>query len=147
MTLALADRAFLAAVAVTVLIGALMSKLLSRDQILSAVDITTEDVDVPEWGGTVRVRGLTGTDRDRFEAAMMNLKSAKPNARQQVNTENFRARLVQASVVDEDGMRLFTQKDVQALGEKSAAALDRVMTVAMRLSGLTEKDADELEGN
>ncbi|ANZ42495.1 hypothetical protein BBK82_04985 [Lentzea guizhouensis] len=123
-----------------------MSTLLSRDEILSAVDITTEDVDVPEWGGRVRVRGLTGTDRDRFESAMLN-RNGKGNARHQVNTDNFRARLVMASVVDEDGRRMFSERDVRALGEKSAAALDRVMTVAMRLSGLTQKDADELEGN
>ena len=120
--------------------------LLSRDQILSAVDIVTEDVEVPEWGGTVRVRGLTGTDRDRFEAAMVNVRGKGGNRSQQVNTENFRARLVLASVVDEDGKRMFTERDVKALGEKSAAALDRVMTVALRLSGLPETDAEVLEG-
>ncbi len=57
------------------------------------------------------------------------------------------ARLVAASIVDEDDKRVFSQSDVKALGEKSAAALDRVMAVAMRLSGLTEEDAEELEGN
>ena len=44
---------------------------LSRDDILKAEDLTTEEVDVPEWGGTVLVRGLTGRERDEFEASVM----------------------------------------------------------------------------
>lgn len=123
-----------------------MGTFLSRDQILSAVDITTEDVEVPEWGGTVRVKGLSGAERDRVEAAMMSARTSKGKSRQ-VNTDNFRARLVAASIVDADGARMFRDTDVKALGEKSAAALDRVMTAAMRLSGLNDEDAEELTGN
>ena len=43
---------------------------LTRDQILAVSDIQTEEVHVPEWGGTVLVRGLTGAERDEFEAGM-----------------------------------------------------------------------------
>ena len=39
---------------------------LSRDAILQREDIKTEDVEVPEWGGTVRVRGMSGVQRDAF---------------------------------------------------------------------------------
>ena len=34
--------------------------LLTRDAILAAADIQTETVPVPEWGGEVAVRPLTG---------------------------------------------------------------------------------------
>ena len=44
---------------------------LSRDAILQREDIKTEDVEVPEWGGTVRVRGMTGVQRDAFEASLI----------------------------------------------------------------------------
>ena len=44
---------------------------LTRDAILQATDLTFEDVAVPEWGGVVRVRGLTGTERDAFEASVV----------------------------------------------------------------------------
>lgn len=31
---------------------------LSRDQILNAVDLPTEDFEVPEWGGTIHIKGV-----------------------------------------------------------------------------------------
>jgi len=127
-----------------------MSTYLSRDQILTAVDVRTEDVEVPEWGGTVRVRGMSGAQRDRFEAQLMDIKQAggggKPTSAG-VNSENFRAKLAAACLVDDKDEPLFTEKHVRVLGTKSGAALDRIMPVAMRLSGLSDKDATELEGN
>lgn len=115
--------------------------LLSRDQILGAEDIGTEDVPVPEWGGTVRVRGLSGRERDAYEAAMVQISA---NGARRVTMDNIRAGLVARSVVDAEGNRLFSDEDVKALGEKSGAALDRVWDVARRLSGLSEEDVEEL---
>ena len=45
--------------------------LLSKTAILAAQDLQTEDVEVPEWGGAVRVRSFTGRERDAFEAGMI----------------------------------------------------------------------------
>ena len=39
---------------------------------------------------------------------------------------------------------MFTDKDVKALGEKSANALQRVFDVAQKLSGITPDDVEEL---
>lgn len=117
--------------------------LLTRDAILKATDLPHEDVDVPEWGGTVRVRTLTGAERDQFEASIVELRGKK----RKINTANIRAKLVALSVVDEQGNRLFSDADVALLGKKSAAALDRVFAVAQRLSGVTEDDVEELEKN
>lgn len=125
-----------------------MSNLLTREAILDAPDINTEDVAVPEWGGTVRVKGLTGAGRDRFEAAMVGQSQGKGrNKSRQVNLDNIRARMAALSIVGEDGDRLFSEADVRSLGEKSAAALQRVFDVAQRLSGLSEDDVEELAGN
>lgn len=120
-----------------------MSRLLGRDAILAASDAVTEDVDVPEWGGTVRVLGLTGKERDEFEESML----VKRGKRRDVSLVNARAKLVSLAVVDEDGKRIFSDVDVAELGNKSAAALTRVYEVAARLSGLSDEDVDELEGN
>ena len=40
--------------------------LLNKEQIQSVSDLETQDVEVPEWGGTVRLKSLTGAERDRF---------------------------------------------------------------------------------
>lgn len=117
--------------------------LLTKDAILSANDLVTEDVDVPEWGGTVRVRSISGAERDAFEQAIVTRKGKSV----QTNLANIRAKMVALCVVDEGGQRLFTDADVVALGRKSAAALDRVFSVAQRLAGLTDEDVDELAEN
>lgn len=115
--------------------------LLSREQILGAEDRKTEDVAVPEWGGTVRVRGLSGIERDAYELSMVQLGA---DGSRQTRLDNLRGRLVAMACIDDEGNRIFTDADAHALGEKSAAALERVFDVARRLSGLTEDDVEEL---
>lgn len=114
--------------------------LLSRTAILTAQDLTYEDVHVPEWGGMVRVKGLTGAERDAFEVKSLTGKGKN----REVNIRNLRARLVQMSVIDENGDLLFREEDVLTLGSKSAAALDRVFAASQKLSRLTDEDVDEL---
>lgn len=115
-----------------------MTEYLSAEAILGADDLEAEDVAVPEWGGTVRVRGLSGTERDKLEARYS---GDKPR-------DNFRAALAAAALVDADDKRMFrSEAEVKRLGDRSSAALERVCNVAMRLSGLSDDDVAELEGN
>lgn len=118
-------------------------KILTRDAILQAEDLPRELVEVPEWGGCVYVRALTGAERDAFEASVVEQrgKSTKMNLR------NIRAKLVALTIVDEEGTRLFSDADVKLLGQKSAAALDKLFEVAQRLSGLKDEDVEELAKN
>jgi hypothetical protein len=116
---------------------------LGRDAILKASALKTEDVPVPEWGGSVLVRELRGRERDEWEGSL-----AVQRGQQMVpDTANMRAKLVAHSIVDADGEPLFTQRDVAALGELSAAALDRVFEVASRLSGLASAAVEEKAKN
>lgn len=117
--------------------------LLSREEILSADDRKTEEVEVPEWGGSVLVRTLSGKERDAYESGTITVKGGK----QVENFENLRARLVALCLVDEKGVRLFTAKDVTSLGNKSAAALQRVYNKCQELNAVTDKDVEELTEN
>ncbi|TDB88358.1 hypothetical protein E1264_11795 [Actinomadura sp. KC216] len=115
--------------------------LLSREQILAADDRTYEVVACPEWGGDVRLRSLTGAERDEWENSMIRQVGKK----QVANMRNARAKLVALSAVDGDGQLLFTPSDVIKLGSKNAAALDRLFETAQRLSGVTDEDMKEIE--
>jgi hypothetical protein len=119
--------------------------LLTRDQILAAPEAASvfEDVPVPEWGGVARVKALSGAERDRYEASLATQRGKK----MQMDMTNARARLVAIAVIDEAGQPLFSPRDAEALGEKSAAALDRVFDAAMRLAGMKATDLEELTGN
>ena len=116
---------------------------LSRDEILGADDIAYTEVDVPEWGGSVRVGAITGAARDRWELFLLNNRDA---GGKQIGA-NIRATLVAECAVDDEGKMLFTAADVVALGDKSGAALDRVFAAAKRHNRLSAADIEDLEKN
>ena len=113
---------------------------LTKDDILKAQDLKTEIVPVPEWGGEVTVKGMTGAERDKFEGSIVQTRGKD----QTLNMANIRAKLASMTICDEQGKRLFTEADVQQLSAKSAQALQRIFAVAQRLSGIGEDDVKEL---
>jgi hypothetical protein len=119
------------------------SKFLTRESILAAPDIETLEVDMPEWGGIVLIKPLSGAGRDAFEASVIEEKNGKTV----LKSQNFRARLVARCIVDEDGKRMFADEDITSLGRKSAKALSRLFDEVQKASGMTKEDVAELEGN
>ena len=109
-----------------------MVKILSKTDILGSHDMRIQTVDVPEWGGSVRLRTLTGTERDAFEATLVRVVDGK----RVPEMDNLRAKLLAATIVDEQDRQVFSASDVAALGRKSALALDRVFSVAQALNGM-----------
>jgi hypothetical protein len=110
------------------------------ETLLNKPDLTTEPVHVPEWDVTLYVRSLTGADRDAFELTCITQRGKN----KEVNLANIRARLLVFTVVDENGDRIFTEADAVKLGAKSSKVIDRLFTVAARLSGMTTTDVAEL---
>ena len=117
--------------------------ILNRQQILEADDYEFEDVPVPEWDGVVRVGTISANERDMFEKSIT---IERDDGKIGAIRETIRARLCAATIVDEDGNKLFTQDDIDVLGAKSAKAVDRVFAVAKKLNGIGEVDVKELEG-
>jgi hypothetical protein len=116
---------------------------LGRDAILDADDRKYDAVDCPEWGGKVRVRSLTGTQRDAYEGSLIEGRGAD----RKMNLANARAKMVVLAVVDGEGRQLFTADDVRALGRKNAAPIERIFDAARRLSGMSEEDVEKLTEN
>jgi len=116
---------------------------LSADAILAFDDTKIEDVDIPEWGGIIRLRSLSGRERDAFEASLR-VRDGKHTV---VALENYRAKLVARSAINPDtGARVFTDEQIHLLGEKNAAVLQRLYDVATALSGMEDAEED-LAGN
>lgn len=114
--------------------------MLTRQQILRQTKMKIVEVPIPEWGGSVYVLEMTGKERDNFEVAQLRGRGGSA----QQNMTNARAKLVAAVTVDKEGRRIFQDSDVRALGETSSKALTRIFRVATDLSGLTEKDMEDL---
>ncbi|NML55661.1 hypothetical protein HHL19_36420 [Streptomyces sp. R302] len=119
--------------------------LLTRAQIDEADDTVYEDVPVAEWGGEVRIIGMSGTDRNAYQTSLVHFgPNGKPIG---VNLDDRDARLLARCLVDEDGQPLYTLKEVGALGAKNGAVIERLAVVARRLSGIGERAVEEAEGN
>lgn len=114
--------------------------MLSRDDILNCSDLKSEIVDVPEWGGQVKVATMTARARDQFEASITRSGGG-------LDMKNVRAKLAVATLVDDSDQPLFTESDLEGLGQKSCAALDRVFAAAQRLNLITDKDVEGLAKN
>ncbi len=112
---------------------------LNRQAILAADDLKSEEVHVPQWGGSVRIRVMTGLERDELRMEFAKYSNGDAGA--------FAAVLVASCAVDDEGNRLFTMDDVAALRGKGAAALDGPAAVAMRLNGLGGKAHEEAVKN
>jgi hypothetical protein len=117
-----------------------MGLLLNKDEILAVNDLDTEDVSVPEWGGIVRLRVMTGTDLDGWEVASF-------NAQKKGGDLHVRAGLVARCAVDKQGKRLFTNKEAVELGKKSGKALNRLYEKALKMNGISEEESKEIEKN
>jgi len=115
--------------------------MLSAKDILDAGDTKERQrVEVPEWGGHVYVKIMTGAERDRWElSATEQLKTP--------TTANIRATLCLFTICDNKGERLFGDDQLGELGQKSAIALERVFQAARKINRINDNDVEELEKN
>ncbi|KQQ90387.1 hypothetical protein [Massilia sp. Leaf139] len=114
--------------------------LLNKSAILGAEDLKHEDVEVAAWGGTVRVRMMTGAERDEFRQMAAQFEDGIPPVR-------FASALLALTCIDEAGVRVFTLDDLEALEAKSAGSIDIPAAVSMRLNGFGAQAMASAEKN
>lgn len=107
-----------------------------RSKILNADDVQSEAVEVPEWGVTVSVRGMTGKERARFLQATVN-EDGKPQF-DRIYPEILIACTYHPADHPEAGTKVFEPTDRDVLNDKSSAPTERIAKVAMRLSGIDD---------
>jgi hypothetical protein len=121
--------------------------VLSKADILQVVDLEQESMEIPEWGGTIYVRGATAAERDDYEQSLVGSRVVDDQLKAYTNYHNAKARLVVKCVVDIDGKRVFDDKDADALGSKSAKVIRRIFDRIQSLSGLGAGVVDEMGKN
>ena len=123
--------------------------LLNKNEILSADDRQTLDIEIPEWGGTVRITVMSGTSRDAYEASLVKMQDdGSGNGRTaERDLTNLRSKLVAACMIDEQGKQLFSVAEVEQLGSKNGAVLNRIYEEANNLNATTEDKIEEVAKN
>jgi hypothetical protein len=120
-----------------------MEGYVTKDAIIQVSDLPFEDVSVPEWGGKVRIRLLTGEEIDAYHGSMFEMKGDKVIQ----NRDNFRTKLLVRCLCDGEGNRLFKDSELGLLAGKSGAVINRLYGIASRINALEEKAGEELEKN
>lgn len=108
---------------------------LTADEILALQDTKTDEVTVPEWGGTqVKVIGLTKKQQlDIRERSTVD---------GDVSAEKSQGYMFLEGVLEPR----FTEDQLPALFEKNAGAIDRILTRVLELSGMKEGAIKAKEG-
>jgi hypothetical protein len=114
-------------------------KILSKADIIAAPDIKKELVKVPEWGGSVYLRCMDGLERDQFEDFCVN--------KQGKGIAGVMVLLLSMTLADENGQKLFSEKDVELLNKKSGKVIMKLYIKAKSINALTNKDIADLAKN
>tara|TARA_Y100000593_G_C4316180_1_gene340988 strand:+ start:3519 stop:3872 length:354 start_codon:yes stop_codon:yes gene_type:complete len=115
---------------------------LSRDAIFNAKDTDVHEFEVPEWGGTILLRSMTGKQRNNYEYwAMIQSKKEFPDYR------GIREKLILSCAVDEKGQPLFEEDDLEALAEKNSDVIDRIHEKCREICGMDEDAVEEAAKN
>jgi len=108
-----------------------------RDKILAADDIPSETVTIPEWDVELLVKGMSAGDR------LTLMQNAFDQATQQVNLAIVYPDVVVACACDpKTGEPVFTDADKPELMKKASAAIERLATVGLQLSGIGKDEQD-----
>lgn len=118
-----------------------------KEQILNADDLPREKINVPEWDCDVWIRSLTAKERDDYEQSLLNTSGTGKDFTATPNLSNAKAKFVARCLVDDTGLRVFTDAEAVPLGGKAAQVLNRLYEVASRLSGMSADDLEELVKN
>lgn len=119
---------------------------ISRDDLLTAGDapLPVDSVYISELKKHVHVQGLSAIDRSRWERSFLRRDGSKVDPRKMLHA---RGSLLALCIVDgpEKRQRLYTAEDAERLGKMPAIIMEPIYDLCRRLSGIGEKDVEELE--
>ena len=122
-------------------------EIVTADEFLSspALERPKEDVPVPELGNgkVIPVWGMTPRERTEWEDSI----SRSSKTLQAKKKKEIRERWVIECCRDDEGNRLFTASQIEQLGQRSAVVMERLVNVALRLSGASNDDIEKLVKN
>ena len=122
-------------------------EVVSADEFLTSplLERPKEDVPVPELGNgkVIPVWGMTPRERTIWEDKQSNLSKSQ----QAKHKREIRERILVECCRNDDGQPLFTLSQIEQLGQRRADVCERLVNVALRLSGFTNTDLEKLVKN
>lgn len=109
------------------------------------LDRAKKDVPVPELGTgmVLPIWGMTPRERTTWEDRQSRL-SDKQKAAHKLQ---IRERILVECCRNDDGVQIFTLQQIEQLGQKRGDVIERLVNVALELSGFSEQDLEKLAKN
>lgn len=104
-----------------------MSKLLSLAEILDCDDLEDQIVEVPQWGGSIKIRSFT-------KAAQQDMREAARIAGE-IDTARLEVAMLAYGMIEPQ----VTMSQAESLRQKNATAFDLVLHAITELNHITEK--------
>lgn len=104
-----------------------------KDKIKNASDLKVKPYRVDEWDCDIYLRSWKGSEKSKFQEWFD----------QKKHLGEVPARVCLLSIANDDGSRVYQDKDLPELLEKSSEVLDRISVEALRLNGLHSEAVDE----
>lgn len=111
---------------------------LNKESIFNANDIRISTVSVPEWGGELRIKSLSVAERDLLTDKIKNAGDSQAK---------ISIGIVIMTVIDNNGNKVFSDSDYDALANKSAPVIERIALEALRINGLNPDAVEQAEKN
>ena len=109
-----------------------------RDQILASKDVPSQAMEVPEWGVTIELRGMTAGARVNMVDESYDANSGK------TNLKTMYPRVITACVYDpKTGEPIFTSEDADVIMSKAAIVVERIALECLKLSAADETAVTE----
>lgn len=116
-------------------------KILSKADIFSAQDCTIKDVDMPQWGGFIRIKKMSLLEQISLSEVLAKSASGKTDENADVMVD-----FIIASVVDEAGNLIFTREDAQNIKKRSAVSIVKLFEAIQKFNSV-EIGVEESTGN
>lgn len=118
---------------------------LTKQQILGANDLKTKAVPVPEWGGDVLIRVMSGIHRAEWDTFVISRRDKEGRI---ANQKQFQVKLLGFCLCDDNGRPLFeSEEELKLLDSKDSNVLDRLYDECADLNLLTPKSREDAAKN
>lgn len=114
---------------------------LNKEDIVKAKDSELTEVEVPEWGGSVYIGNMDLGDLIDFYDNIDTTAAKKTNT-----VENVLDILLKI-LKDENGVRLFQNKEREALGNKSSEVLLRIFNTCVKVLPMLNRSKEDTKKN
>jgi len=116
---------------------------LSKSDILKIKDIETKEISVPVWGDTVFIKQLTRGQQDEytrrhFATPKMSQRGTRQEMTSDIEIFGHDAWICAQGICDENGARMFDEKDIDALAQKNGEAIGFIALSIIEFSGMAE---------